>query len=162
MTTSHDAALDDSKRRHQRDVLRYIVLPLVGGGLLIAVIMLMVVLLPRVLQVRIVSDFTVTALLLCPMALCLLPFSVGLMTLAILSGRVHPVAAKPLRRGEALTLRMRDRVKAIAERGARASISFNARLAPMTNWMNNAFKTERAALPAPKQDEGKRDDRPET
>lgn len=151
MTTSHEATLDESKRRHQREVLLYIVLPLLGGALLIAVIILVVVVMPRVLHVRIVSDFTVTALLLCPLALCLLPFSIGLMTLVIISGRAHPVAAKPLRRGEALTLKMRERASSILERGARASIAFNARLAPMTRWMNRAF--DRPALPAPKQDD---------
>jgi hypothetical protein len=125
MTTSHEATLDESKRRHQREVLRYIVLPLLGGALLIALIILVVV---------------------------LLPFSIGLMTLAIISGRAHPVAAKPLRRGEALTLKMRERASNILERGARASIAFNARLVPMTRWMNRAF--DRPALPAPKQDDG--------
>lgn len=162
MTTSHEIVLNESKRRHNREVLLYIVLPLVGGLLLIAIPLLLVIVLPRVLQVRLVADFTVTALLLCPMALCLLPFSIGLTTVAIMSGRVHTAAAKPLRRGEALTLKMRERVSSIMERGARASIAFNARLAPMTNWMNNAFKQDRAALPAPKTNEGKQNDRPET
>ena len=157
MTTSHDIALDESKRRHNREVLLYIVLPLFGGLLLIAILMLLVIVLPHVLQVRLVADFTVTALLLCPLALCLLPFSIGLATLAIISGCLHPVAAKPLRRGEALTLRLRERVSSIAERGARASIAFNARFAPMTRWMNNAFKVNPTALPAPKSEQGKDD-----
>ncbi|MDX2140049.1 MAG: hypothetical protein SF123_18325 [Chloroflexota bacterium] len=138
-TITTEEALEQSKRRHQREVMRFILLPMLLGVLVIVAVMIVVVALPRTLQVSAVADIVLTLFILCPLALCFLPFSLGLSVLALMSNRVTPAAAKPLRRGEALTLTISQRAVNIADKVARASIGFNARLAPLTRWMDNAF-----------------------
>jgi hypothetical protein len=138
-TITTEEALEQSKRRHQREVLRFILLPMLLGGLVIVAVMIVVIALPRALQVSAVADIAMTLFILCPLVLCFLPFSIGLSVLALMSNRVTPAAAKPLRRGEALTLTISQRTASITDKVARASIGFNARLAPLTRWMDNAF-----------------------
>ncbi|MCC6612100.1 MAG: hypothetical protein IT320_01415 [Anaerolineae bacterium] len=140
-TINPDIVLKESDRRHRRDVLITIVLPLAGGVLLIALVMLLVILLPRTQQVSLVADLTMTALMLCPLALCLLPISLGLVTAAVMSGRLHKGASKPLRRVEALSVEMSNRAVSIGERASKLSIRFNAIFAPLLDWIERVFGT---------------------
>lgn len=144
-TINADSALEGSRRKHRREVLLYILLPLLAGVVLIGVVMALVLVLPRALQVSLVADFTLTALMLCPLVVCLLPFSVGLMTVALVSGRLHGVSAKPLRRVEAFSLTMSDRAAGLGERISKLSIRLNAALAPLLDWIERAFSTQESA-----------------
>ncbi|MCA9904508.1 MAG: hypothetical protein KC547_11675 [Anaerolineae bacterium] len=150
-TINADSALEESRRRHRREVLLYILLPLLGGVLLIGVVMALVLVLPRALQVSLVADFTLTALMLCPLVICLLPFSVGLMTVALVSGRLHGVSAKPLRRVEALSLTMSNRASSLGARLSKLSIQLSAALAPLLDWLESAF-SERESAPMTAED----------
>jgi hypothetical protein len=136
MTMGIERELEASRRRHVRDIWLKIVLPFVAGLLILVLLTALVSIMRSAAQISITADVLVTLLLLCPLALCTLPFSIGLMTLAVMSGRLHGYAKRPLRRGEALSLRMRQRTEVLGERIARASISLNARFAPVGRWMD--------------------------
>ncbi len=137
--TDADAALAQTRRQHNRAVLTQIVLPLLAGVVLIAILMAMVVVLPRVAQVSLVADLTLTLFILCPLAICFLPFSLGLTALAIVSGRMHRSTSTPLRRVEAFSLSMRGQAAVLGDKLSRWSIRFNAGLKPLTDWLDRAF-----------------------
>jgi hypothetical protein len=147
-TLNPDQAIARSRMRHRRNVFLTIVLPLLGGGLLIGVLMYAVIVLPRAIQVSLVADFTLLLFVLCPLVLCTLPFSIGLFVLAIMSGRLHNSVAKPLRRAESLSVTVSQRTAVYADQAARASIAFGARLAPLMNWLDRAFTPERPDEPS--------------
>jgi len=107
--------------------------------------MLIVFMLPHTKQVSLVADFTMTALMLCPLVICLLPISIGLATAAVMSGRLHKGAAKPLRRVEALSVEMSNRTVNIGERLSKLSIRFNTAFAPLLDWTERAFGTQETA-----------------
>jgi hypothetical protein len=141
---SAEEHLERSRKHHRHDVQRHIVLPLIGGGAMIALLMAFVIVLPRAIQVSLVADFTLLLFVLCPLALCTLPFSIGLMVLAVMSGRLHRHAGKPLRRAEAFSVMAANRVSTWADRAARLSIAFHVRLTPVLQWMDNAFGSAEA------------------
>lgn len=137
---SAEEHLERSRKHHRHDVQRHIVLPLIGGGALISLLMAFVIVLPRAIQVSLVADFTLLLFVLCPLALCTLPFSIGLMVLAVMSGRLHAYAGKPLRRAEAFSVMAANRASRWADRAARLSIAFHVHLTPLLHWMDNAFR----------------------
>jgi hypothetical protein len=149
MTLDGDEAIQVSKRRHEREVLLQIVLPMALGVLVIALVMIALVALPRLLQVSIVADFTLTLFVLCPLALCTLPLTIALATVAMISGRAHPALAKPLRRGEAWSLKLRGQATRLLERIGKASIRFRVFTAPAVQWMRRTFRPS----PVPKPDD---------
>jgi hypothetical protein len=142
MTSNIENAMHESRKRHHRDVWLKIVLPVIGGLLVLVLLTALVSVMRSAGQLAVSRNVIVTLFILCPMAICMLPFSVGLMTLAVMSGRLHPLSKRPLRRGEALSLKVRERVEAIADRAARWSIAFSARVAPITNWTDKLLSSE--------------------
>ena len=153
-TINADTALKESGRRHRRDVWLFIILPLTGGVLLIGIIMLFVLVLPRTMQVSLVADLTMTALMLCPLVICLLPISLGLATAAVMSGRLHQGSTGPLRRVETLSIKMSNRAVGLGERLSKLSIRFNAAFAPLLDWIERAF-TARESVRHPTEGEDK-------
>jgi hypothetical protein len=81
---------------HNRDVLRYIILPMIGVGALILVGILIVILLPSRLQVSIISDWLFSVLFLCPLVLCLFPVSIGMVLAVVGMNRAQNAAVNPL------------------------------------------------------------------
>lgn len=155
MTSDIESALQDSRTRHHRDVWLKIALPIIAGLLVLVFLTALVSVMRSAAQLSVSRNVILTLLVLCPLALCTLPFSIGLVTLAVVSGRLHPLSKRPLRRGEALSLKVRGRAEAIADRAARWSIGFSSQLAPMMNWMDRLLSTEPRRL----KDEGKHDDK---
>lgn len=127
-----------SEKLHRRAVRREIVLPFLGGLLLIIVLMVVAFAAGRT-PVSGVANTMLTILILCPMALCLFPIYLVLIVALVGMNRAHNSVAKPLRRLELLTISMRERSYAIADRMARQSINLNARFAPLDRLLFSAF-----------------------
>jgi uncharacterized integral membrane protein len=155
MTIDVERALAESRCRHKRDTGLKIALPILVGLLILILLTALVTIMRSSAQVSVSANFLVTLLLLCPLALCTLPFSVGLMTLAIISGRIHPRAKKPLRRVESWSHQMRNHVTGYSDRVARWSIGVNARVAPFVQWTDRVLGIEGIR----RVDEGDHDDK---
>ncbi len=156
MMLDAERSLKESRNRHHRDVWLKIALPIAGGLLLLVLLTALVSVMRSAAQLAVSRDVIVTLLVLCPLAICMLPFSIGLMTLAVVSGRLHPLAKRPLRRGEALSLKMQDRVGAYADRIARWSIALSARLAPLFQWTDRLISADTTSVTS--RTDGRNDD----
>lgn len=134
MTTDRQEA----RRLHRRFTFRGIVLPFAGGMLLVVALVVFAALQGRV-PTSAVANTMLTLLMLCPLALCLLPIYLLFAVAAFGMNRVHDGVAKPLRRLEDLTVKLRDRTYSATDRAARASINLNARFAPLDKLLFSFF-----------------------
>ena len=117
-----------SKASFNRDMVRWIVLPIVGVGALVLLGTIIVLILPGRFQVSLIADWLVSVLFLCPMVVCLFPLCL-LMILAIVGmNKAHQAVAKPLQRVETLSATLRDRTvqttDAINRQTINASVKF--------------------------------------
>jgi hypothetical protein len=151
MTT--DSHRQDSLKVHRRQVRGQIVLPFLGGLLLIVGLVVVMVLLGRT-PTSAVANTLLTILILCPLALCLLPLYLVLALAVAGMSSAHSGIGRPLRRLENLSLTVRDRTYSITDRVARTSINLNARFAPLDKLIFSKFdrpaqKEEEHEQPAP-------------
>lgn len=128
----------NSLRVHRREVRRQIILPFAGGVLLIVALVVVAALQGRT-PTSGVSTTMLTVLILCPLALCLLPVYLLLVMAVYGMNRAHSGIARPLRRAEAASLALRERTVSISDRLARQSINLNARFAPLDKLLFSAF-----------------------
>ncbi len=147
MTTERRTESPDTLKLHRRATRRLIILPFVGGLLLIVALTAITVLAGRS-PTRAVADTLLTVLMLCPLALCLLPLYLLLVIALAGMNHAHELIAKPLRQLELLTEQMRDRTQSASDRAARTSINLNARFAPLDRLIFSFFDR-----PAPSEDD---------
>ncbi len=129
----------DALKQHRRETQLQILLPLAGGAALLVVALVIVMLLPRFIQVKAVSDFLVTLLLLCPLALCLLPLALALTVAALAMNRVHTGTAGLLGRLVTLSDRVSTRFDSAADTVAHKAIDVSVKLAPLEKQVFGAF-----------------------
>jgi hypothetical protein len=68
-------------------------------------------------------------MMLCPVALCLLPLPIGLITAAIYMNQVHRRLERLMGKAEAMSQSLSERAISVSENISKKSISFNARMA---------------------------------
>ena len=135
MTVLSDQLVDGKKKRissvdaHRRETWLFILLPFLGGTLLVLALFTLALLLPLRSQVSLVADWMVTVFILCPMAICLLPIYVLMMVAAFGMNKVHDKAASPLKRLEILSRTLMEKTITASESLSRASISLGTRFA---------------------------------
>lgn len=117
----------ESARQHRRDTRWYIILPAVVVFLLLAVCLAAVLLLPRRAQVSFVSDFVLTIMVLCPMVLCFLPFTILSFAAVIGMNGAHEALKRPLYRLEDYSKVMVERTETVTEQVNRQTINISAR-----------------------------------
>jgi hypothetical protein len=128
----------ESKKLHRRAVRLEILLPFVGGLLLIIVLVVIAAVAGKT-PTSGVANTMLTVLILCPMALCLLPIYLVLVVAVFGMNRVYDMLAKPLRQLQELSLKLRDRTYSLSDRAARTSINLNARFAPLDKLIFSVF-----------------------
>src|SRR5689334_12124786 len=107
MVAPTDRGQTASKTSYNRDMVRWIVLPIVGVGALVLLGTIIVLILPGRFQVSLIADWLVSVLFLCPMVVCLFPLCL-LMILAVVGmNRAHQAVSKPLQRVETLSATLR-------------------------------------------------------
>lgn len=117
----------ESARLHRRDTRRHILLPAMAVALLLLVCIVGVLLMPRRAQVSAVSDFVLTILVLCPLALCFLPVTVLSIGAVFGMSRAHEAMKSPLYRLEDYSNAMVERTETMTERVNRQTINISAR-----------------------------------
>jgi hypothetical protein len=138
VTTTDRHNRQNSLRKHRRAVRREILLPFAGGILLI-VVLVMIAALQGETPTSGVSTTLLTVLILCPLALCLLPVYLLLVMAVVGMNRAHDGVARPLRRLENWTLALRERATSASDRLARESINWSARFAPLDKLLFSFF-----------------------
>ncbi len=147
MTIQKHDEKPDSAQAHRRATLRLIILPFIGGLVLIIALTVLVALAGRESIVA-VSTLLLTVLILVPLAFCLLPIYLLLVVAVVGMNRAHDFIAKPLMQLEKLSESLRDRTYSVSDRAARTSINLNARFAPLDRLLFSAFDR-----PAPSEDD---------
>jgi high-affinity K+ transport system ATPase subunit B len=127
-----------SQRAHRRAVRREILLPF-AGGLILIVVLVVIAASQGATPTSGVANTMLTLLVLCPLALCLIPLYLLLVLAVVGMNRAHNGIAKPLRALENTTFTLRDRTYSISDRLARASINLNARFAPLDRLIFSYF-----------------------
>lgn len=126
-------------KEHRRQTRREIWLPALGGLLLVILMVVIAGLRPQGARTSLIADFMGTIFLLCPAAICLLPIY---FVLAIAVGgmnRAHRGAITGLGKLENLSGRLLSSTTRVMDKTARASITVNARLAPLDRKVFSAF-----------------------
>lgn len=117
-----------SAAHHARQTQRQIILPVLGGVVLIALLVGIVLWLPQRLQVGIVSDFMLTVFMLCPAVICMLPLTILLLVAAFGAGRLHDRAVPPLRGLQARSGKLAGLADSAATTVNQRTIVYGARL----------------------------------
>ena len=137
----------NSQDLHRRETRRQILLPFAGGVVLVVALLIGVIVAGRV-PASAAANLLLTVLVLCPLAICLLPLYFLLVVAIAGMSRAHSGIAAPLRRVEDLSAGLRDRTKTVTERAARMTITLNARFAPLDKTLFSLFDR-----PAPDEDD---------
>jgi hypothetical protein len=127
-----------SQQVHRRAVRREIVLPF-AGGLILIVVLVVIAASQGAIPTSGVANTMLTLLVLCPLAICLLPVYLLLVLAVVGMNRAHHGIAKPLRALENTTVTLKERTYSISDRLARTSINLNARFAPLDKLIFSAF-----------------------
>lgn len=114
------------ERIHRREVRRMLMLPFFGALLLLIVL---VIIAAQTVRPGVIADILLTLLILCPLAICLLPLYLGAFLLMGGVGRLHNGLVSPFKRLRGLTAAARERAEDGMDRAACASIGFNVRFA---------------------------------
>ena len=128
----------NSQRIHRRAVRREIILPF-AGGIVLVVALVVIAAFKGETPTSGVSTTLLTVLMLCPMALCLLPIYLVLVMAVAGMNRAHDGITRPLKRAESASLAMRERAVSLSDRAARVSINLNARFAPLDRLLFSMF-----------------------
>jgi hypothetical protein len=120
-----------ARTRHRLETRSQILLPMLGGGLLLVGLLVAALLLPLRSQVSLVADLLLTIFVLCPMVLCLFPVYIVLMVLAFGMNKLHDAGARQLERAEKLSHSVATKTITAADSLSRKSIIINSAFAPL-------------------------------
>lgn len=117
-----------SEQQHRQETRWQIVLPLVLGFVLIVAATVIVILFRQAAQVSLVADTMLIVFMLCPLTICLLPLTLGLIIGAIAMNKVHDQARKPLRRLQLVSRQVADRTHQTTDTINQKTINASARM----------------------------------
>lgn len=125
----------NSRQQHQRDTLRWIILPMLLIGLLILGGTAVALALPSRFQVSIIADWMLLTLILCPSVICL--FAVCIVMFVAIAGmnRLHHMAARPLYQIHDWSDRITERANEFSTMVNRRALGLGARFAFIAEWM---------------------------
>ena len=115
------------KARYRSTLSSQVILPMLLFVLVVVGALVAVFVLPRRLQVGIISDLLLTVFVLCPAALCLLPLTVVMVAGFFGMNRVHSAAARPLRKLEDASLQLVERTESTTDQINKTTIGISAR-----------------------------------
>ena len=113
--------------KHRRDTWLWIIVPLGLLMLLVLAGVVVTVLLPHAAQKSVISNVMLIVLMLCPLAVCTLPLTIGMIAAVFGMNFAHTALAKPLRKVEGYSLMMTERTRTATERINQAAIDVSAR-----------------------------------
>jgi len=116
----------ETQRQRRRQNLREIVLPFTGGVVFVLALTVITALLPREGAANFVANLFATLFLLCPLALCMFPFALLMVSAVYGMGRLNELAYKPLRGLEGLTVNLNNSSSRLAQRIVDTTIDLSA------------------------------------
>ena len=132
----HQAALDE----HQRDTRREILLPAaIGLGVLILAVLSAAFISTRYEELRLVSNFVLMLLILCPAALCVFPLAIILVVAAVGMNNVHDWSQVKLGALNRVSSSLNRRIDGVTARLGRAGVDIGAATAPLDTKVFSAF-----------------------
>lgn len=137
--------MTDPKKTHRRETLLQIILPVLGGGLLIVTAMVIALLLPTRAQVGIVADVLVMVFVLCPLLLCTLPLYLIFVALAYGMARAHGGIEPYLDKLNALTQAASQRILKLLGTVSQWVINFNSKVEPILQRFSAFDKKDKQA-----------------
>jgi predicted membrane protein len=117
-----------SEQQHRRETRLQILLPLILGLSLIIAATVIVILFRQAAQVSLVADTMLIVFMLCPLMICLLPITIGLIIAAVAMNKVHDQTRKPLRRLQLASREMADRTHKTTDTINQKTINASARM----------------------------------
>jgi len=140
MQTTPAAQLEAARERHRTETRREILLPAVLGlGVLALAIVAVLVFANRNPQISLIADFTLSLLVLCPAALCMLPLALGLVVAAVGMNRVHDWVDDKSGAVVRGSYSLNRRIDRIMDKLGRFGVEFGARAAPLESQVFSAF-----------------------
>jgi uncharacterized membrane protein YeiB len=118
-------------KTHRKETILHIILPMVGGVLLLVAALGVVLLMQQRAQVQIVADIMTMLFLLCPLLVCLFPLYLLLVILAFGMGRLHDGTIPHLERLQHFTASLAQRTRALMNRITAQVINLNAKIEPI-------------------------------
>ena len=132
----HQAALE----QHQRDSRREIWLPAaIGLAILLIAVLAAAFISTQYAELRLVSNFVLTLLILCPAALCVFPLAIGLVIAAVGMNRVHDWSEVKVGGVNRVSYGLNRRIDALMARLGRAGVTIGAAAAPLETKVFSAF-----------------------
>jgi hypothetical protein len=119
----------DSEQRHRRETILYLIVPMIGAGVIVLAGGVMTMLLPRRQQVTTLSDWVLTIVVLCPSVVCLFAICLILIVAVASMNKLHSMAAKPLTRLEDVSETMVERTSQATDSINEKTVDFGARFA---------------------------------
>jgi hypothetical protein len=113
----------------QRAARRAIWLPFIGGVALVIALVVLLAIFPDRRQPALIADFMLTAFILCPVSLCLLPIYLLLVLAVYGMMGVNKRAQKPLVALERTTANLAEQTHRVGVKAAKASVTFNVKMA---------------------------------
>jgi hypothetical protein len=138
---TQDESVQLSTRRHRRQTLRGIILP-VGLAFVILLMIAGLMFSMTASQISMVSDVMVTLFVLVPMTLCLLPVYILLIIAAFGMGAANKASARQLRRLHRLSYNIAEKTIQITGTVDKRTLEARVKLAGAEAFMDKAFKAE--------------------
>lgn len=130
---------EDGRTIHRRETWQQIILPFMGGVAVLAAVFGIAAMMrdPLAMQrVSVIADCMFSALMLCPMVICMFPLYL-LMVVAIYGlNKLHQGTESPLQRLENLTETIMQRVDGFTQNVNQRVVNANVRLAPLMHWLS--------------------------
>ena len=131
-----------SEKKHRRQTFWQVKVPALAGILFLLGILLVAIVLPLRSQSGLIADFSLTVLVLCPVALCLFPLFLGLVAANVGLSRLNTALANLLVRAETMSHTMVDKANTASETISRKTTAFRSRVDTVEQAVNR-FEHER-------------------
>jgi hypothetical protein len=118
-----------SQQQHRRETILYLIVPMIVTGVLVLAGGAAVILLPRRLQVSLVSDWMLSVFVLCPVVLCLFTICMLLMVAVAAMNRLHDIVTKPLDQIENVSQTMVEKTAQVTETINNKTVDMSSRFA---------------------------------
>jgi hypothetical protein len=125
-----------SQQQHRRETILYLIVPMIGVGMIVLGGGAIALLLPRRAQVSILSDWMLIVMVLCPAVLCLFGVCIALIVAVAGMNRLHDAATKPLDRLETLSTTLTEKTTQATDAVAQQTVNVSARFAFIDRLLN--------------------------
>ena len=129
-------AKQEHSRQHRSETLLYLIVPLLVTVFIVLLGVVIVLLLPRQMQVGLLADWMATVMVFCPSLICTTVVCIGLILGVVLMGRANRAALRPLQKMNEFADTVADRTAKAAETVNNATVNAASRFAFLDRLLN--------------------------